>query len=1026
LNVHDHLEAASRLPWRWGGGCDGFEGEDCTLFAANWALALTGRDPGIGFRGVYSTGEEALAIVARAGGLEAFIDQQLRPQGWSRISAPARDGDIGVVMAPLPPKGELGPVPAIRAGGLWIARSLRGHAAYPFEARSVWRWNAGPLADLGPPAPAPAPILSRQALAGETALSPLPRQMQQTGVIESFILLGLTSAGLSGAALNIAVPLLTAVATTGISMGVNMLLGAAFAPKPPRPEDGKAPKSQATPPIIYAVGRNRIGGYYMLWEAKSDRLFAVLALVGHRINRFVSYFLHDDEVTLSAAPNPNYPSMVSVTELDDDRYGEERIAIATRLGAVPETPYQDVVTALSPEGIWTNSHRGDGTASLALICRAPSGPNYQKLFPNGIPQPSTVAETALVWDFRDQGQDPEDPATWTYSENPVLQLAWHYCFNPYHLQRDYKKAILPVLDRWIEEANICDEEVPRASGGTEPRYAAHVWSTTENDPKGFTNALLNACDGWICERGDGAVIPIVGKFREELVETITDADLVGYFLQNDVEEENEVNRLVPKFTYPATDYTTTDTDFFEDVEAQLIAGRPLSTDCDLSAVQEWRQARRLGKREWLRLQQKRRGTLDLRLSAINAVYTRWVRVQSTGKLPRLNGMLIENRRAVIALMKGGFQMEFVQHPENIDTWTPALDEGAAPPVPIKPAQSKVELATIDTLTAVSNGSSVYLRVVVLEPISDSLVPVVLYRLKDAGGGQPGEWIEQEFPNAAASGGLIVLNTNPVIGDKVYQVQAAFKASKGTKGEWRPTPPAEVSTTLNTVAPSALVSASVTAGSNLGNVQFNFVTPSDANIAKVHVYRVPAGAALNKAVHERIVIPANPGRNFSYSYGDPTRTNKIPNGTFADAAGLTVGPDWSVASGVATKVAGTTTRTIMQNVDLGGLVGKTLRYGFDLTRTAGTVNVRLAGGTIVTGPNHNSSGKALGSIAVVAGNNQAGFAGGATFAGSVDNFELIDPTAACAPQGTWDFYAFPANASGIEGPGAPAIAGVVIV
>ena len=73
MNVQDYLAEASRHPWRWGGGADGFSGEDCTLFVANWALALTGVDPGVGLRGSYSIDDEAVAIVARAGGFDARI-----------------------------------------------------------------------------------------------------------------------------------------------------------------------------------------------------------------------------------------------------------------------------------------------------------------------------------------------------------------------------------------------------------------------------------------------------------------------------------------------------------------------------------------------------------------------------------------------------------------------------------------------------------------------------------------------------------------------------------------------------------------------------------------------------------------------------------------------------------------------------------------------------------------------------------------------------------------------------------------
>jgi len=51
-----------------------------------------------------------------------------------------------------------------------------------------------------------------------------------------------------------------AIATTALSIGLQALL----APKPPKPEDGKVPRTQPTPYRQWGVGRNRVGGAYML------------------------------------------------------------------------------------------------------------------------------------------------------------------------------------------------------------------------------------------------------------------------------------------------------------------------------------------------------------------------------------------------------------------------------------------------------------------------------------------------------------------------------------------------------------------------------------------------------------------------------------------------------------------------------------------------------------------------------------------------------------------------------------------
>ncbi|MBO9631175.1 MAG: hypothetical protein J7516_17360, partial [Shinella sp.] len=459
--------------------------------------------------------------------------------------------------------------------------------------------------------------------------------------------------------------LATAIVTTAVTTGLQMLL----APKPPKPEDGKAPMTQAVPPCIWGVGTTRMAGAFMLWEAVGSKLYSVQAIAAHPITRYNRFWLHDDEVTIGVDG--------AVNNLNG-RYGG-KTNIFTRLGAVPETPYAEFVADLATQSIWTTNHRGDGQASVALLAKTPKAKDYTSKFPYGIPRLTVEADLAKVWDFRDPAQSATNPATWTFSKNPILQLCWHWCFNEFGHLKDYTKAILPVLDMWIEEADICDEFVVLAGGGTERRYTCSGWDTTDREPKVGTNSILAACDGWICQRGDGALLVTVGKFRESRVVTLTDADILGHNVAYDTLPEEEINRLVPKFNYPDTDYSTSDTDFFEDVAAQLVAGRVLAEEMNLQWVTSWTQARRLAWREWQRIQQKIKGSLNVGLPGINAVYARWIRLATPVRLPKLNGSLIENRRAVIDLMKGGFSVDIVKHPSDIDNWTTAM-EGQKPPV----------------------------------------------------------------------------------------------------------------------------------------------------------------------------------------------------------------------------------------------------------------------------------------------------------------------------------------------------------
>lgn len=634
-------------------------------------------------------------------------------------------------------------------------------------------------------------------------------------------ILGTGGFSLFGATISYAA-IASAIVTTAIVAGVQYLL----TPKPPKPEDGRAPLTQPIPYRFWGVGEARLAGALMLWEALDNKMYSVQAIVGHRINAYTGYYLNDDKVTLSGN---------RVVSPDGKRYGDdarEWVMIYSRLGLTPETAIAEFVTPLSGQGIWTSNHRGDGQASVGMRCMSPNVEYFQKFFPYGKPALSVVAQLALVWDFRNPAQDPEDPSTWAFSKNSILNLAWHECFNPFGTKRDFRKAILPVLDMWQEEADVCDEDVPRAAGGTEKRYECGGFDTTDHDPKSGTNAILATCDGWMCERGDGALLVVAGKFREKYVATLTDADIVGHTVQHDVLPEEEVNQFIPKFTYPATDYTTTDTDYFEDTAAQIDAGRVLPQDGSYIWVQQWRQARRLGKREFARARAKKRGTLDVRFTGINAIYAPWVRLDTPRRLPSLDGALINNRRSVLSVSRGGFQMTFVKMPDDIDAWNPADDEGAAPPVPPKPVSDGIPTPSIDTATAVSGGGTVYVRVVLVDPNRDDVTPSIRYRITDVGGGTPGAWVEQKFPDATPSGGLIVANTNPVPANTSIDIQAAFIGSNNSYGPW--TGSVTLVSTVDTTPPAAVSGVVATGG--VGQVALTWNTPNSANYVATNIRR----------------------------------------------------------------------------------------------------------------------------------------------------------------------------------------------
>ncbi|WP_404927160.1 DUF6950 family protein [Mesorhizobium sp. ORM16] len=131
------LEQYIRLPHRWQWGFT-----DCTLFAADWVVEATGKDPAAELRGAYFDADGAEVILRAAGGCEALVGAKLGVLGFHRVQQP-QDGDIGIIstMTGFDAGGvAIKDIPAIRFGPLWAVMSARGAMVKHLDWTGVaWR-----------------------------------------------------------------------------------------------------------------------------------------------------------------------------------------------------------------------------------------------------------------------------------------------------------------------------------------------------------------------------------------------------------------------------------------------------------------------------------------------------------------------------------------------------------------------------------------------------------------------------------------------------------------------------------------------------------------------------------------------------------------------------------------------------------------------------------------------------------------------------------------------------------------------
>ncbi|UFZ02925.1 hypothetical protein LQG66_27240 [Bradyrhizobium ontarionense] len=558
------------------------------------------------------------------------------------------------------------------------------------------------------------------------------------------------------------------------TVGLQYLLGQPSARDLPKASNGHQPLRQPIPPHIYAYGRVRLAGYYALFEVRNGAAFTIQALHKGQICRFLKVYLHDDEANV--LPDSSVTGAVGTSDFrysagaDPSSGGHPPIVIEYRIGHATETGYDRPVQAM-PD-IWTYSHRGDGIASLFMSAGPVRAENFSAVYPQGLPQPSALADWLPVWDPRVPGQDPDNIATLGPSYNPVLQ-AIDFVTNAAHgLGFDRAACIAPVLDALMTEASICDELVGRRDGATEPRYQASGSWNSETEPAAVLDGIMAACDGWYTFNGDGTLSIKVGKYREPRV-TLPQRHILALSVDNGIEDESSVNTLEWNFTDPDNKYKSSPGLAWRDETAIFESGRSRSQTIDLTWVQSHAQGRRLMKRKIAQINPRRKGTITTTLYGIAALGERWVRIQDD-RHPDLADTIVQIGKAVIDISAARLTFEWITVNTNeIDAWDPGTEEGMQPTTgDDNPGDT---LPVPQHLAGTAAGGTITLTFD--DPARADVTYVVQFRIG------AGAWVQTPSGSASSNGTTVTLVVSGFSTGHTYELQVATQRSLGVLSAW---------------------------------------------------------------------------------------------------------------------------------------------------------------------------------------------------------------------------------------------------
>lgn len=390
---------------------------------------------------------------------------------------------------------------------------------------------------------------------------------------------------------------------------------------PPKPADGKVTSQQNVPSLPVVLGRAKRTGDQFFMEERSGALFWGIVFAGHRINDYVAHYLHDEEITLSGDANGSnvIGPLHFYTYYDGGLF--VYVSMQWRLGLPLETAYS-YLTGNFPE-LWTADHRGDGLASAVYAFQTAPDTHFSNVYPNGRPEPSAIIEGALVYDPRDEEQDPEDPDTWVFSTNLAL-LRLHHLTQPYGGRLSLTEDI--NLDDWAAAADVCDETVLNRTAEEEPRYHGGLWFRYDSDQIDIGRLIDEAGELVIYEDADGKIGVHPGEMVEPDVR-ITADDI--FAIKYDANKRNATNVLAVRgrFTDPEQVYNTVDAAIYGDPYAGDDTQRTVTIDNQ--AVQSHNHMARLQKLKFTRSNAPR-VTITMHYDASgsgqNIRYRRWVTV----------------------------------------------------------------------------------------------------------------------------------------------------------------------------------------------------------------------------------------------------------------------------------------------------------------------------------------------------------------------------------------------------------------
>lgn len=335
---------------------------------------------------------------------------------------------------------------------------------------------------------------------------------------------------------------------------------------------------------IRLIGRGRLGGLVAFGSTNQTNRYR-LVLHARALDGIEDHFLGGFEVVRNDAGEVlSKPYVIG---------GTKYIFLKSDLGDPAKTAWSDLVSAFP--ALWTSNHRARGIAQTLVRYVSPglTSARFLRLYQGGIPEYNVVARGERIYDPREGGHDPDDPTTFTWSDNGILAIL--------HVTVSFTRFAYDDFDlaQIADAADDADASVATLTG-SEPRARAWgVWAS-EGALGDTLSQLLQSVGAEFFTTDAGLIgIRLIDDNRDEEL-TMAARHVVGLDWRSGPESVERPNRLRLRYYSPERRYEMAEIDLsgqdWARIDAEITAVGEQILDVDLPFCPSASQAQRIGRR----------------------------------------------------------------------------------------------------------------------------------------------------------------------------------------------------------------------------------------------------------------------------------------------------------------------------------------------------------------------------------------------------------------------------------------------